>query len=263
MTGSRARRRYPALLRRCCARRRIARPARPRPRSSALFGGEAGLDNADFRRALEETWGFEVRNANFGLSEVLSILGCSASETSDLHFHAGDAVFAEIIDPGTLRAAADRGGHDRRAGLHAPRARVPAARALPLPRHGHGHRHRPLRRAAARAWRFRDRRPHRRHVQRARRERLPDRRARRRRRAAGAALRATCASTCAGPGRTTASSCAPRPRPPCRRGAGRRRRRCSRSISRRVIGAGADATIVPYEALGRTDHKTSYVERHP
>jgi len=30
-----------------------------------------------------------------------------------------------------------------------------------------------------------------------------------------------------------------------------------------VIGAGADATIVPYEALGRTAHKTSYVERHP
>jgi phenylacetate-CoA ligase len=30
-----------------------------------------------------------------------------------------------------------------------------------------------------------------------------------------------------------------------------------------VIGAGADATIVPYESLGRTAHKTSYVERHP
>ena len=32
---------------------------------------------------------------------------------------------------------------------------------------------------------------------------------------------------------------------------------------KRAIGAGADATIVAYEALGRTAHKTSYVERHP
>src|SRR4029078_2523968 len=49
-----------------------------------LFGVGAGLDDADFRRELEETWGFAVRNANFGLSEVLSILGSQCEETSDL-----------------------------------------------------------------------------------------------------------------------------------------------------------------------------------
>jgi phenylacetate-CoA ligase len=65
----------------------------------ALFGGEAGLDNPGFRERLEETWGFVARNANFGLSEVLSILGGQCEHTGDLHFHAGDVVFAELLDP--------------------------------------------------------------------------------------------------------------------------------------------------------------------
>jgi len=68
-----------------------------------LFGGEAGLDNLDLRRAMEEKWGFKVRNANFGLSEVLSILGGQTDWTHDLLFHAGDVVFAEVIDPETLQ----------------------------------------------------------------------------------------------------------------------------------------------------------------
>ncbi|RJF95517.1 phenylacetate--CoA ligase family protein [Noviherbaspirillum saxi] len=64
-----------------------------------LFGGEGGLDNPAFREAMEEKWGFKVRNANFGLSEVLSILGGQTSWTNDLLFHAGDVIFAEILDP--------------------------------------------------------------------------------------------------------------------------------------------------------------------
>ncbi len=67
----------------------------------ALFGGEAGLDNPGFRARLEETWGFAVRNANYGLSEVLSILGGQCEHTNDLHFHPRDVVFAEILDPAT------------------------------------------------------------------------------------------------------------------------------------------------------------------
>ncbi|WP_144107419.1 phenylacetate--CoA ligase family protein [Paraburkholderia sp. BCC1886] len=67
-----------------------------------LFGGEAGLDNPDLRSAMEDKWGFKVRNANFGLSEVLSILGGQTDWTNDLLFHASDVVFAEIIDPATL-----------------------------------------------------------------------------------------------------------------------------------------------------------------
>jgi phenylacetate-CoA ligase len=67
----------------------------------ALFGGEPGLDNPAFRQALEQTWGFQARNANYGLSEVLSQFAGQCEATSDLHFHAGDAVFAELIDSNT------------------------------------------------------------------------------------------------------------------------------------------------------------------
>ncbi|MGO4560069.1 phenylacetate--CoA ligase family protein [Mesorhizobium sp. 2RAF21] len=64
----------------------------------ALFGGEAGLDNAAFRQAMEETWGFEVRNANFGLSEVMSTMGSQCEHTTDLHFLSGDVLFLEVLD---------------------------------------------------------------------------------------------------------------------------------------------------------------------
>ena len=64
----------------------------------ALFGGEAGLDNADFRRNVESIWGFGVRNANFGLSEVMSNMGSQCQHGTDLHFHSGDVVFFELLD---------------------------------------------------------------------------------------------------------------------------------------------------------------------
>lgn len=75
-----------------------------------LFGGEAGLDNAEFRAQMEARWGFKVRNANFGLSEVMSILGGQTDWTTDLLFHAGDVVFAEILDPATLQRLPIREG---------------------------------------------------------------------------------------------------------------------------------------------------------
>ena len=63
-----------------------------------LFGGEAGLDNPAFRERLHDVWGFAVRNANYGMSEVLSNFASQCGHTSDLHFHGGDALFVEIID---------------------------------------------------------------------------------------------------------------------------------------------------------------------
>ena len=68
-----------------------------------LFGGEGGLDNPDFRRSLERTWGFKARNANYGLSEVLSQFAGQCEQSDDLHFHAGDVVFAEILEAKTGR----------------------------------------------------------------------------------------------------------------------------------------------------------------
>jgi phenylacetate-CoA ligase len=65
-----------------------------------LFGGEAGLDNIEFRAAMEQVWGFGVRNANYGMSEILSNFASQCERTNDLHFHGGDGIFAEIIDSG-------------------------------------------------------------------------------------------------------------------------------------------------------------------
>ncbi|MFM9843456.1 MAG: phenylacetate--CoA ligase family protein, partial [Dongiaceae bacterium] len=93
---------YPALI-----EKTLAAEGRLKPRDLGLrlglFAGEAGLDNPAFRKQLEDTWGFAARNANFGLSEVMSILGSQCEHGSDLHFHAGDAVFVELLDPATLR----------------------------------------------------------------------------------------------------------------------------------------------------------------
>lgn len=67
----------------------------------ALFGGEAGLDNPAFRKGLEDVWGFGVRNANFGLSEVMSTMGSQCERTTDLHFLSDDVIFLELLDPAT------------------------------------------------------------------------------------------------------------------------------------------------------------------
>jgi phenylacetate-CoA ligase len=93
---------YPGLIEQVLRELDGVRP-RDLKLSLGLFGGEAGLDNPDLRTAMEDKWGFKVRNANFGLSEVLSILGGQTDWTHDLLFHAGDVVFAEIIDPLTLQ----------------------------------------------------------------------------------------------------------------------------------------------------------------
>jgi phenylacetate-CoA ligase len=87
---------YPALL------EKLLRSAGKDPRDLnlrlALLGGEAGLDNIEFRSAMENSWGFAVRNANYGMSEVLSNFASQCEHTNDLHFHGPDAVFVEILD---------------------------------------------------------------------------------------------------------------------------------------------------------------------
>ena len=64
-----------------------------------LFGGEAGLDNTGFRRRLEETWGYAVRNANYGVSDVFSNFAGQCDKNNDLHFVGHDVLHAEIVDP--------------------------------------------------------------------------------------------------------------------------------------------------------------------
>ena len=64
-----------------------------------LFGGEPGLDEPAFRHRLEETWGFEARNANFGVSDVLCNFAAQTEHCEDLHLVGCDVLYPELIDP--------------------------------------------------------------------------------------------------------------------------------------------------------------------
>ena len=63
-----------------------------------LFGGEAGLDDPAFRQRIRDTWGMEPRNANYGVSDVMSNFAAQCEHDTRLHFLADDVLFKEIID---------------------------------------------------------------------------------------------------------------------------------------------------------------------
>jgi len=64
-----------------------------------LFGGEAGLDDPTFRKRIHDTWGMEPRNANYGVSDVMSNFAAQCEHDTRLHFLAADYLYPEIIDP--------------------------------------------------------------------------------------------------------------------------------------------------------------------
>jgi len=66
-----------------------------------LFGGEAGLDDPAYRIRLEDVWGFKVRNANYGVSDVYCNFASQCAHNNDLHFVALDVLYPELIDPDT------------------------------------------------------------------------------------------------------------------------------------------------------------------
>ena len=66
-----------------------------------LFGGEAGLDDPAFRQRLEQTWGMDARNANYGVTDVLCNFAGQTTNNNDLHFMALDVLYPELIDPQT------------------------------------------------------------------------------------------------------------------------------------------------------------------
>lgn len=63
-----------------------------------LLGAESGLQNPNFRKSIEEKWGFTAMNANYGMSEVLSMVASECSEQNGLHFRASSKLFVELID---------------------------------------------------------------------------------------------------------------------------------------------------------------------
>jgi len=64
-----------------------------------LFGGEAGLDDPAFRARLEATWGFKVRNANYGVSDVFCNFAGQSEVDDDLHYMALDILHPELVEP--------------------------------------------------------------------------------------------------------------------------------------------------------------------
>ncbi len=61
-----------------------------------LFGGEAGLSEPSFRRRIESAWGFRAMDANYGMSEVLSIFGSECQARCGLHLFGQSAIHAEL-----------------------------------------------------------------------------------------------------------------------------------------------------------------------
>jgi phenylacetate-CoA ligase len=53
------------------------------------------------RARMEETWGMRAMDANFGMADVLSIMGAECEQRQGLHFQASGIVAVELIDPET------------------------------------------------------------------------------------------------------------------------------------------------------------------
>ncbi len=90
---------YPAVLERVIAEHFPNITPRDLGLKLGLFGGEAGLDNPEFRNRLERTWGFKVRNANYGVSDVFCNFAGQSEIDNDLHFMALDVLHPELVDP--------------------------------------------------------------------------------------------------------------------------------------------------------------------
>src|SRR5581483_128382 len=81
---------YPAVVERVIAEHFPGLKPRDLGLRLGLFGGEAGLDDPEFRRRLEATWGFKARNANYGVTDVLCNFAGQSEQDEDLHFMALD-----------------------------------------------------------------------------------------------------------------------------------------------------------------------------
>jgi phenylacetate-CoA ligase len=92
---------YPAVLDRAIAEHFPGLRPRDLGLRLGLFGGEAGLDNPEFRRRLEAHWGFKARNANYGVTDMFCNFAGQTELDDDLHFMALDVLHPELIVPET------------------------------------------------------------------------------------------------------------------------------------------------------------------
>lgn len=90
---------YPAVLEQVIAEHFPGLAPRDLGLRLGLFGGEAGLDDPNFRARLEETWGLKARNTSYGVSDVFCTFAAQCERQTDLHFVALDVLYPELIDP--------------------------------------------------------------------------------------------------------------------------------------------------------------------
>ena len=64
-----------------------------------FFGAEPGMSEPGVRARMEETWGMRAMDANFGMADVLSIMGSECEHRQGLHFQARGIVAIELIAP--------------------------------------------------------------------------------------------------------------------------------------------------------------------
>jgi phenylacetate-CoA ligase len=76
----------------------------------AFLGGEGGLQQPAVRRQIEETWGMQAIDANYGMADVLSIFGAECDVRQGLHFHGQGVLALELINPETCESLPVAGG---------------------------------------------------------------------------------------------------------------------------------------------------------
>ncbi len=64
-----------------------------------FFGAEPGMGEPGIRARMEETWGMRAMDANFGMADVLSIMGSECEHRQGLHFQASGIIAVELIEP--------------------------------------------------------------------------------------------------------------------------------------------------------------------
>ena len=64
-----------------------------------FFGAEPGMSEPSVRARMEDLWGMRAMDANFGMADVLSLMGSECEQRDGLHFHAQGYVAVELIEP--------------------------------------------------------------------------------------------------------------------------------------------------------------------
>jgi phenylacetate-CoA ligase len=66
-----------------------------------FFGGEPGAGIPEVQQQLRDELGLEPFDANYGMSEVVSLFAAECDQRAGLHFFGQDALVVELIEPGS------------------------------------------------------------------------------------------------------------------------------------------------------------------